>query len=1696
MRHLRKKLRLAGGGKRSRRAQPPQPPQVVVQRETKVVYAKPKPAVYRPPTLGNMVFGTSYSFAETVDLLSDGPIAGLVNGQGVVTDSQNILQGVYLDDVPVAITDSKIIRGVAKEAQIEKLGSLSGSNVSDFTNFFKNIQTGVNSLLLTGRAANTNTPLFEGSPLYYQENFSTDLPAGETDIFSPVSEAYYNVLDTGSNTFLIGWGGRENEGSTQKTNPANPFRFPGLAQLQLAGGDYGEYVGNNIDNLRWVNAHTGQNISSDVDTRTNDWTGAWTGSNVLLGVNSDDILGAARNQEQYAQRPPSPSAMDYVGFCGVGKRFPKVPLFNNPSEGSVEGDPMGLFGIQSLAEDNGFETALGYSSIIAGRALSQMNSNWEDYTTDGDNGESPLQQMFGEFLQNQLKDMGFYCIFKPDSFQSDLSDKAMTAFPVSEKPDGIRFAGSPLLKASFKFKNAKGENVSAKLADLHGVKIFDFLTPVVQRLDGANQEGNIGDLVLRKDGFLTGELRGFMLLVFPKESLITKEYWDGASKEWSENTPPIRLSRAIHGINAEILDLLTSISSVDYTVDDVPPTQNGISPNQWGFDTLKYNYSNILAEFRDGKENQAPLKHFNRVFIDVPYNQKLFGAFRANGDVQRIAVTRYMLAGNGRTLFGPDGGNHQYEYPYHRNGPRFWGRGDPTGPPQPLALPLNEGSQDRRYAGRGSRNQLLYKRFDTWAGGFFGNDKWDEDAVPAIHVVTNPNVNQVFITLNVSNLSDHIARSTSASMWDGTPGGATKVFSIGKAYPAPINFLIETGEITEDGTKEVYARHYFRMIALVESPVLIDIGNPDGGINPEHLDRPMGPMQHIAYLNVGQKKQGFGRGNTNVPIKLPPIYTEQDCIDNDEIKEGTLRKRYVRVEKLSTETNSVLINKAISLDKVTEIIDTKLNYPLSSIIGTKLDSRTFGQLPQRSYDAKLKLVRVPSNYFPVDSNGMDKRYYSQIKASNDPDSTSYNPNAFDNTPRKKKQVYVGDWDGTFASELKWTDNPAWILYDLLTNKRYGLGNQVAEEDINKWELYKIGRFCDAVDSEGYFEGVPDGHGGLEPRYSCNIVFSKGEKVYDAVNLIANLFRGKVFYGNSELNFADDRPRSPVALFTNETVRDGLFSYSNNRRDQQYNTIEISYKDRFEAFEPKIEVIEDEEDVRQRGVFKTRIAGVGVTSRSMARRIAQHYVFESIQENQNVAFNAGLESLLCRPGDLIIIEDDLKTNKSNIARVLDVDEQAYTHGTGTIRLSTQFDASDYTGQLTVFTPTGRDDFFATQKRAQKRRQRVESFHITGLLFNGAPKNFDQMYTGLYKFGGYTGGYVDATGFADPKFQQYAYYTGTLAHPASGTGLNVLHFAPEYTGWVFSSGGKNKIANTGTWDFISSGTGTHTLYELSRTGVNTFSGLGVPWRDPAGPTYEMFSGTTGVFSGTMHGATRGFSESDFSITAPTQTTVLNFSGVRNEDYGCTVTGIDNYSLLPFIKLGSPVKFKIKDASDFIYKVVSVAEQAPNEYTVSATKYDTGKYKLIDSDISILPETNTFAYQVSQVVDGRTFETLKAPTLTGIITGEGSIDDTFFVKAGWTDTLNGSPTTATGYNCRLQLSNGVTRTVNVPTSNTTVTMDNLNTIGHVGLSVNCLGNRGANPNEAAYFDSSYDSTGFFVLFEQITTFDKMFVNFVGIR
>jgi hypothetical protein len=193
-----------------------------------------------------------------------------------------------------------------------------------------------------------------------------------------------------------------------------------------------------------------------------------------------------------------------------------------------------------------------------------------------------------------------------------------------------------------------------------------------------------------------------------------------------------------------------------------------------------------------------------------------------------------------------------------------------------------------------------------------------------------------------------------------------------------------------------------------------------------------------------------------VPMWNKSPYVNSDNLVSDNIvniklpepkadKNGRAVRRYVKVTRLSHETLSTLISKRVSLAKVTEVIPQRFSYPFSAIVGTKIDSRAFAQIPTRTFDCKLKKVLVPANYFPFDDLGEDIRYTKGEGI---------------------YRIYDGDWNGTF--KLMWTNNPAWVLMDLIINKRYGLGNYIESEQVDIWELYKIARWCDGVDERGYY----------------------------------------------------------------------------------------------------------------------------------------------------------------------------------------------------------------------------------------------------------------------------------------------------------------------------------------------------------------------------------------------------------------------------------------------------------------------------------------------------------------------------------------------------------------------------------------------------------------------------------------------------
>ena len=1046
---------------------------------------------------------------------------------------------------------------------------------------------------------------------------------------------------------------------------------------------------------------------------------------------------------------------------------------------------------------------------------------------------------------------------------------------------------------------------------------------------------------------------------------------------------------------SEVIKKLKTITKLSLSQSDIP-------------DLSKYNYNNVLIESRDGKEFQSPFQFFNKVHIDKSVEKNVYGPFKSSGQVQRLARNTSQDKDNFKME------NSRFDGPWQQ-------AAAPSDSQRVISLngkglPIDEGSNDTVRIGTGNQ---FNKDFSSWNSK---NEQFvaEEKASPVTYIIQNPNVSEIFVTLKIDSLFDTIEKQY---------GKEDEDFKLGDKLPAILNVEIEVGKVLGDGSLRPSNTKTYRIAARIEGSTLLDIGNPDSLSAPEQ------------YKHVRDLDDGASIADLSQPFTLPSVYSASANNVNSSVE-----KRYVKVSKLSTETFSVLISKELTFYKVTEIIPVNLRYPFSAIIGTKVDSKSFSSVPNRTFDARLKLVKIPKNYYPTETIGLkkDKRYYNTV-------------NEFTSSDDDYKRIYQGDWDGSF--KMGWTDNPAWILYDLLTNSRYGLGQYVEVSDINKWELYKVGRFCDAVDSNGIFEGVPDGRGGLEPRYSCNIVFKSDEKIFDSIQLISKLFRGQTFFRSSEVSFSDERVKSPIGTFNNNNVKDGVFNYSTLRRDQQFNTVEVSYLDRFENFTPKVETVEDEEDIRSRGVFKNRINGLGVTSRAMARRIAQHLIYRTIKENQRVVFSSGLEALLCQPGDLIIIDDDLKNEKSNFGKVLDVDVDNEF-----LRLSGPYNASSMTGILTVYNPTGEDSIEDLNDKAGTKRSRVESFSVT----TSFETDFN-IYTGAYGFSGYTSGYAGAE--ETELYSEYGLYTGA--------GDNILYFNTSHTGWVFATG-----LNESNDHYISQDTGVQTLSELNTGKLVNYKISSFTKRD----TTEF--NIANYFSGDLNTLNiRGILESDISLNAQPHIVTLNVTGnaLATGD-GSYVSGVDSPQYLPFVKLGSPYRFDLKDADDILYKVESIKENSPNEYLVTASKFETGKFSLIENDISLDRKENTFDYNVATQIGDITYKTLSSPENLSVATGAGTEANTIYISGSWDNVTNND-----GYEAILYYPNTSTQISGVSQNTGFVVFDNLSTVGNYSLSVKAQGDTSTNNK---YLDSDFSTVKTFILYDKPDDFNKSFTKIITFR
>ena len=392
----------------------------------------------------------------------------------------------------------------------------------------------------------------------------------------------------------------------------------------------------------------------------------------------------------------------------------------------------------------------------------------------------------------------------------------------------------------------------------------------------------------------------------------------------------------------------------------------------------------------------------------------------------------------------------------------------------------------------------------------------------------------------------------------------------------------------------------------------------------------------------------------------------------------------------------------------------------------------------------------------------------------------------------------------------------------------------------------------------------------------------------------------------------------------------------------------------------------------------------------------------------------------------------------------------------------------TGVLTVYSPTGVDSVDELDAIANQIRQRYDSFTITG-----STSNSWHPFTGEYHFSGYTEGY---SGFVsgDTRYSAYASYTGTASKN--------VYFETGVTGWVLGSGNAISLASG---DFIAKDTGAQSLLTFN---TGEIAVLDMNSGDKRGSSVAF----SGFDLNSFTGYSRGITNYELSNIAPEQITEISVTGiVTNLEYGCLVSGFDKPEILPLLQLGSTTKFQIKDASPFFYKVISMKEENPNEYLVTATKYDTGKFDFIDKNISIENKANTYSYQVAQTINGVTYTTLDPPAFVGDVTTgiPNAADQTFNITGEWTDVTDNE-----GYGVRLTLPNGQVVDTTTPKNVTSISLSGLNQVGVFNVGVNTLGNMGRDGGNA-YYNSPYINTGIFILYEDSLVYSKSFLNNITI-
>ncbi len=348
----------------------------------------------------------------------------------------------------------------------------------------------------------------------------------------------------------------------------------------------------------------------------------------------------------------------------------------------------------------------------------------------------------------------------------------------------------------------------------------------------------------------------------------------------------------------------------------------------------------------------------------------------------------------------------------------------------------------------------------------------------------------------------------------------------------------------------------------------------------------------------------------------------------------------IRVRRLTPEANSSLVQDSMIVEAISEVVDSDQEFPLTAVGCLEYDAQQFGgDIAKIAVLMRGKIVRVPTNYNP------ETRTYSTggTGTSN------------------------GVWDGTFKEA--YTNNPAWVFYDLVLDPYYGLGERIDATMIDRWNLYRIGQYCDQM--------VPDGAGGLEPRYTMNIYLQKQADAYAVLQDFAQSFHGMSTWDGSQITVNADMPGDPVYTYNpSQILNNGELKYAGTRARDRHNLAMVTWDNPAQGFETDKEPVFDDEALAESGsVNELSVEAYGCTSRGQAQRAGQWAMITEQTQIRGVSFRVGLDGQLPKPGQIIAVADPMLAGRANggrisavAGRVITLDREAELPAGGKLRLN--------------------------------------------------------------------------------------------------------------------------------------------------------------------------------------------------------------------------------------------------------------------------------------------------------------------------------------------------------------------------------------------------------------------------------------------